>query len=130
MRYAGASGDFNPIHWDEHAAERAGRSGVIAHGILIVAIAARVLTTWAGEGAVTDYRARFGRPVVVPAEGTAVVTVAGVASETLVDGRVLVELSVLCLPDRGARRCTGDGSTYSLTCSAHAAWATRLRTGR
>ena len=67
VRYAGASGDFNPIHWSERVATEAGLPGVIAHGMLTMALAGRLVTDWAGDpGAVRSYGVRFTRPVVVP----------------------------------------------------------------
>ncbi|NGO66943.1 MaoC family dehydratase [Streptomyces boncukensis] len=72
VRYAGASRDFNPIHWNERFAKEVGLPDVIAHGMFTMAQAARVVTDWAGDpGAVVDYGVRFTKPVVVPddAEG-------------------------------------------------------------
>jgi acyl dehydratase len=67
VRYAGASGDFNPIHWNEKFAKEVGLPDVIAHGMFTMASAIRVVTDWAGDpGAVTEYGVRFTRPVVVP----------------------------------------------------------------
>jgi acyl dehydratase len=67
VRYAGASGDFNPIHWSDRAATGVGLPGVIAHGMLTMALAGRLLTRWAGDpAAVRSYGVRFTRPVVVP----------------------------------------------------------------
>jgi acyl dehydratase len=67
VRYAGASGDFNPIHWSEEFATAVGLPNVIAHGMLTMAVAARVVTDWLGDpGAVIDYGVRFTRPVIVP----------------------------------------------------------------
>lgn len=67
VRYAGASGDFNPIHFSEHYAAKVGLPGVVAHGMLTMASALRVVTDWVGDPArVTSYFVRFARPVVVP----------------------------------------------------------------
>lgn len=67
VRYAGASRDFNPIHWNERVAKDAGLPDVIAHGMLTMAHGARLVSDWAGSpGAVRDYGVRFTRPVVVP----------------------------------------------------------------
>ena len=67
VRYAGASGDFNPIHWNERFATSVGLPNVIAHGMFTMATAVRVVTDWAGDpGAVVEYGVRFTRPVVVP----------------------------------------------------------------
>jgi acyl dehydratase len=67
VRYAGASGDFNPIHWSDRVATSAGLPGVIAHGMLTMALAGRLVTDWAGgRAAVRTFGVRFTRPVVVP----------------------------------------------------------------
>ena len=67
VRYAGASGDFNPIHWNERVATSVGLPGVIVHGMLTMALAGRIVTDWVGDPAlVTEYGVRFTRPVVVP----------------------------------------------------------------
>ena len=67
IRYAGASGDFNPIHWNARFATGVGLPDVIAHGMLTMAAAARLVTDWVGDpGAVVDYSVRFTKAVVVP----------------------------------------------------------------
>ena len=67
VRYAGASGDYNTIHWNESFAKEVGLPNVIAHGMLTMALAVGPITQWAGNpGAVIDYRTRFTKPVVVP----------------------------------------------------------------
>jgi acyl dehydratase len=67
VRYAGASGDFNVIHWNQRLATSVGLPDVIAHGMLTMATAARLVTDWAGDpGAVVQYAVRFTKPVVVP----------------------------------------------------------------
>ena len=66
VRYAGASGDFNPIHWSDRVAGSVGLPGVIAHGMLTMALAGRLVTQWAGDPAgVRSYGVRFTRPYVV-----------------------------------------------------------------
>lgn len=88
VRYAGASLDFNPIHLSERFAKAVGLPDVIAHGMLTMAIAGRVVTAW-GRGELLDYTARFTRPVVVPDDDEgAALTVAGkvAAIETAEDG--------------------------------------------
>lgn len=70
VQYAGASGDFNPIHWSERFAVEVGLDDVIAHGMFTMAAAARVVTDWVGDpGAVREYGVRFTRQVVVPDDG-------------------------------------------------------------
>ncbi|KIR62960.1 MULTISPECIES: MaoC/PaaZ C-terminal domain-containing protein [Micromonospora] len=67
VRYAGASGDFNPIHWSDRVATGVGLPGVIAHGMFTMALVGRAVAEWAGApDAVVDYGVRFARPVVVP----------------------------------------------------------------
>ena len=96
VRYAGASGDFNVIHWNERVAVEVGLPGVIAHGMLTAGIAARAVTQWAGDpGAVVDYQVRFSRPVVVPDDDAgAELTVRGRVAAVGEDGRVRVDLTV------------------------------------
>jgi acyl dehydratase len=66
IRYAGASGDFNPIHWNERFARGVDLPGVIAHGMFTMGAAVQLVTDWIGDpGAVIDYQTRFTRPVVV-----------------------------------------------------------------
>jgi acyl dehydratase len=95
VRYAGASGDFNVIHWNERVAKAVGLPDVIAHGMLTMATAGRVVTDWAGDpGAVVDYGVRFSRPVVVPDDDRgATVSVGGTVEDKLEDNRVLVGLT-------------------------------------
>ncbi|SFS64180.1 MaoC family dehydratase [Saccharopolyspora flava] len=95
VRYCGASGDFNTIHWNERIAKSAGLPDVIAHGMLTMAEAARLVTDWVGDpGAVEEYGVRFAKPVVVPDDDTGVeVEVAGRVTEKLDDNRAVVELS-------------------------------------
>ena len=95
IRYAGASGDFNPIHWSERIARDAGLPDVIAHGMLTMALANRLVTGWAGDpGAIMECRVRFIRPVVVPDDGKgALVEVSGTVSQRRDDGTVVVAIT-------------------------------------
>jgi acyl dehydratase len=96
IRYAGASGDFNVIHWNERVATAVGLPDVIAHGMLTMALGGRVVTDWAGDpGAVVEYGVRFTRPVVVPDDDTgAVIEVTGRVSRKDDEGVVQVTLTV------------------------------------
>src|SRR5262249_15308121 len=97
IRYAGASGDFNPIHWNERFATSVGLPDVIAHGMFTMAEAARVVTDWVGDpGAVVDYRVRFSKPVVVPEDGGAELVVGGTVLEKLPGNRVEIDLDARC----------------------------------
>ena len=88
VQYAGASGDFNPIHWSEQTAAAVGLPDVIAHGMLTMAMAVRLVTDWLGDpGAVLSYGVRFTRPVVVAAETPAQLEVSGSVRSVDPDGR-------------------------------------------
>ncbi|MFE5731839.1 MaoC family dehydratase [Streptomyces sp. NPDC056528] len=95
VRYAGASGDFNPIHWNERFAVGVGLPDVIAHGMFTMAEAIRVVTDWAGDpAAVVEYGVRFTKPVVVPDDDTgALIEVAAKVAAKLDDGLVRVDLT-------------------------------------
>jgi acyl dehydratase len=95
VRYAGASGDFNVIHWNERVAKSVGLPNVIAHGMLTMALAGRFLTEWAGDpGAVTEFGVRFSSPVVVPDDDKgATVEIAGTVTERLDDNQVAVDVT-------------------------------------
>ena len=87
VRYAGASGDFNPIHYRDDVAAEVGLPGVLAHGMLTMGLAVETLVPWLGDsGRIVGYGARFTRPVVVDpvagAELTIVATVGAVADDT------------------------------------------------
>ena len=76
VRYAGASGDFNAIHYRDDVAQSVGLDGVLAHGMLTMGIAVQPVVEWLGSrGRITDYQVRFTRPVPVDAEAGATVTV-------------------------------------------------------
>jgi acyl dehydratase len=76
VRYAGASGDFNPIHYRDDVAKSVGLEGVLAHGMLTMGLAVAPVTAWLGDrGFVSSYQVRFTKPVYVPAEGSVTVAV-------------------------------------------------------
>jgi acyl dehydratase len=89
VRYAGASGDFNPIHYRDDIATSVGLPGVIAHGMLTMGLAVQPVVDWAGDpGRVEDYQVRFTRPVVVdPTEG-ATVTISAKVGQLDAEARV------------------------------------------
>ncbi|MCB8904009.1 MULTISPECIES: MaoC family dehydratase [unclassified Streptomyces] len=98
VRYAGASGDFNPIHWNEKFAVEVGLPDVIAHGMFTMAEAIRVVTDWAGDpAAVVEYGVRFTKPVVVPNDETgALIEVSAKVAAKLDDQQVRVDLTAMC----------------------------------
>lgn len=97
LRYAAASGDDNPIHRDDTAAQELGLPGVVAHGMYTMALAARALDEWAGgPGRVRRLGCRFARPVSVPDSlDGAVVTVSGAVRRVDEEG-IHVALEVTC----------------------------------
>ncbi|MFY1617840.1 MaoC family dehydratase [Micromonospora sp. WMMD736] len=102
IRYAGASGDFNPIHWSDRVATKVGLPGVIAHGMFTMALVGRAVTEWAGApDAVVEYGVRFTRPVVVPDDdqGTEIEVTARVR-EVTEDGLTRLEVTATCLGDK------------------------------
>ncbi len=109
VRYAGASGDFNPIHWNERVAVGVGLPGVIAHGMFTMGAAIGLVGDWAGDpGAVVDYQTRFARPVLVPDPGSSLIEVSGVVGAVDPEsGTVRVDLAV-----------TSDGSRVLAKCQA------------
>ena len=110
VRYAGASGDFNPIHWSDRAAAALGLDGVLAHGMLTMGTALRVVTDWIGDPArVVSYATRFTKPVFVPdddagaevrfggtvtaiGEGIATVSIEAISADQKVLGATRVEV--------------------------------------
>ncbi|PPG22845.1 acyl dehydratase [Rathayibacter sp. AY1E8] len=95
VRYAGASGDFNPIHYRDDVAAEVGLPGVLAHGMLTMGTAVQVVVDWVGDpGRVVDYQVRFTRPVVVdPRDGAAIDVVARIGAVNAEEGWVRVDLA-------------------------------------
>ncbi len=96
VRYAGAAGDFNPIHYSERIARAAGLPGVVAHGMFTMALGARSVHAWV-DAAVTvlEYNVRFTKPVIVPDDETGVrVVVSGMVKSVAGDGSTLIMLTV------------------------------------
>lgn len=97
VRYAGASGDLNIIHWNDRTANAVGLPGVIAHGMFTMGQAINVVTRWAGDPtAVVDYQVRFTRPVPVPDDDEGVpVVFGGKVAAVNDDGTVKVDISAV-----------------------------------
>jgi acyl dehydratase len=94
VRYAGTSGDFNPIHYRDDIAQSVGLPGVLAHGMLTMGVAVQPVVDWAGDpGRVTDYQVRFTRPIPVDAtDGAAIEVVAKVGA--VEEAAVRIDLTV------------------------------------
>jgi acyl dehydratase len=97
VRYAGASGDFNPIHYRDDFAQSVGLPGVLAHGMLTMGVAVQVAADWVGDaGKIVDYGVRFTKPVLVDAVEGATVVVTGKVGEIDAEaGEVRVDLTVI-----------------------------------
>jgi acyl dehydratase len=95
VRYAGASGDFNPIHWSDRVATSVGLPGVIAHGMLTMALAGRAVEAWAGgRGRIAEYGVRFTKPVVVPDDDRGIdIEVSGVVKDVSEDGLTRIDIT-------------------------------------
>ncbi len=98
IKYAGASGDFNVIHWNERVAREVGLPNVIAHGMFTMGLAIRVVTEWLGDPtAIIDYSCRFTRPVPVPDdESGATLVVNAKVAEFLDNGTAAITLTATC----------------------------------
>jgi acyl dehydratase len=95
VKYCGASGDFNVIHWNERIARSVGLPDVIAHGMFTMAQAGRYVTDWTGDaGAMLEFGVRFSAPVVVPDDDVgATIEVSGTVEEKLDGNRVVLGLT-------------------------------------
>jgi acyl dehydratase len=95
VRYAGASGDFNPIHWSDRVATSVGLPGVIAHGMLTMALAGEALAAWLGDTTrIVEYGVTFTNPVLVPDDDQgAEVVIAGQVKRQTDEGLFQVELT-------------------------------------
>ena len=90
VRYAGASGDFNNIHYRDDVAQAVGLPGVLAHGMLTMGAAVQVAVDWVGDaGRIADYQVRFTKPVVVDAREGAVVLVSGKVAEIDAENKIV-----------------------------------------
>jgi acyl dehydratase len=96
VRYAGASGDFNPIHYRDDIAKSVGLDGVLAHGMLTMGLAVQPIVEWLGtRGSVVDYQVRFTKPVWVdPVDGANVTVTAKVA--VVDDDGARIDLTAVC----------------------------------
>jgi acyl dehydratase len=96
VRYAGASGDFNPIHYRDDVAHQVGLAGVLAHGMLTMGFAIQPVSDWLdSRGWVTDFQVRFTRPVLVDAELGAVVMVTATVG-AIDDAGARIDLTATC----------------------------------
>ena len=96
VRYAGASGDFNPIHWNDRMAAALGLPGVIAHGMLTMASAVRVVTDWLDDPAdLVEYGVRFTKPVVVPDDDKGATVTFSAKVDKVADGLAEIDITAV-----------------------------------
>jgi acyl dehydratase len=110
VRYAGASGDYNPMHTDEVAAQAAGLPSVFGHGMFSMGLLGRALTDWAGPGNLTHYRVRFTKQTWPGETLTTVVTVTAKREE---DGQKLVDVEVGLVNQDGEGKLTGSATVLA-----------------
>jgi len=97
VRYAGASGDFNVIHWNERIAKDVGLPDVIAHGMLTMGLAIGVVTDWLEDPSrLLSYGCRFTRPVVVPDDADGAVLTVSATVSGIADGVASISLRAVC----------------------------------
>ena len=98
VRYAGASGDFNQIHYRDDVATAVGLPGVLAHGMLTMGAAVQVAVDWVGNaGAIVDYQVRFTKPVVVDPVNGAVLVVTGKVGEIDAENSIVrIDITASC----------------------------------
>src|SRR3954453_20074746 len=97
VRYAGASGDFNPIHWSDRMAGALGLPGGIAHGMLTMGSAVRVVTDWISDPAdLIEYGVRFTKPVVVPDDDKGVNVTFSAKVDKVADGKAEIDITAIC----------------------------------
>lgn len=100
VRYAGASGDFNPIHWSDRVAGAVGLPGVIAHGMLTLGLVGSAVAAWTGDAEVLELGAKFTAPVVVPDDEQGVVVEIAATKVTRDNGTVSIAMEVRCGADK------------------------------
>jgi acyl dehydratase len=107
VRYAGASGDFNPMHHDDTIATQVGNPSVFGHGMLTMGLAARVVKDWFGAEAIRRFRVRFSKQVWPGDVLTCTAVVTGKREE---DDEKLVDLDVTVVNQKGERAITGSAT--------------------
>jgi acyl dehydratase len=98
VRYAGASGDFNPIHYRDDFAQAVGLPGVLAHGMLTMGLAVQTVVDFVGDsGKILDYQVRFTKPVLVDAKAGAMVSVSAKVIEIDEEAKTArIDLTAVC----------------------------------
>lgn len=111
VRYAGASGDFNPIHYSDHHARALGLGGCLAHGMLTMGVALRIVTVWCADpGRVRRYAVRFTKPVPVPDDEDGAVVRFSARVTKVEDGVATVAIDARCGEDKVLGAATAEVS--------------------
>lgn len=106
VRYAGVSGDFNPIHYSDRMATAIGLPGVVAHGMLTMALAARIVTDLAGPQNVLEYGVRFTKPVLVPDDDTGATLEVSGTVKSVEDGVATIDVTAVAAGQKVLGRAT------------------------
>ena len=107
VKYAGASGDFNPMHHDEVAAQAAGQPSVFGHGMFSMGVLGTAVTDYVGVGNLTRYRVRFARQTWPDEVLSSKIVVTGKREE---DGKQLVDLAVSLSNGEGEDKLVGEAT--------------------
>lgn len=110
VKYAGASGDFNPMHHDDTIAQQVGNPSVFGHGMLTMGLAARVVKDWFGPEAIRKFQVRFSKQVWPGDVLTCVATVTGIRDE---GGERLVDLDLAVTTQNGDKAITGSATAVA-----------------
>jgi acyl dehydratase len=110
VKYAGASGDYNPMHTDEVAAQAAGLPSVFGHGMFSMGLLGRALTDWAGVGNLTTYRVRFTKQTW---PGETLTTSITVTDKREADGQKLVDVEVGLVNQDGEAKLSGSATVVA-----------------
>lgn len=111
VRYAGASGDFNPIHYSDHFARELGLDGVLAHGMLTMGAGLRVVTDWCGDpGRVRSYAVKFTKPVPVPDDAAGAVVRYAARVTRVAEGVATIAIDAHCGDDKVLGNATAEVS--------------------
>lgn len=110
VKYAGASGDFNPMHHDDTIAQQVGNPSVFGHGMLTMGLAARVVKDWFGPEAIRKFQVRFSKQVWPGDVLTCVATVSGIRDE---GGERLVDLDLAVTTQNGDKAITGSATAVA-----------------
>lgn len=112
VKYAGASGDFNPLHYDDTFAEKAGHQSVFGQGMLVASVASRVFTSWLGVRSIETFNVRFNAPLW---PGESIVASATVTDKTAIETGVQINFDLVAETRDGKTLLTGETQVHLTT---------------